>query len=284
MEKIAVLVDTGSDITPEMAEDLGVYLIPLYINIDGKSYKEQYEIGQKELNEWLIKNPKKYAKTSTASPAEIVHMYEKIKEDGYHKLIFITISSTLSSFVQMARLIEEDDLQVAVIDSESIGMGEGVMAIYAKELIDQGYSFEEVVEKLEEMKEKRDIFIRFSNTEYLKAGGRMGHAASKILSTLRLSPLIHVDKTGKLSIKKLKIKDIDALDRIVELIKEGLEGVEKYYIAIADEDYLEGAKYLEKQLAGLIEKADKFVMTRLCPTISANIGPGAVGAFYVVLD
>lgn len=284
MEKIAILVDTSSDITPEMAKEFGIYLIPLYINLDDKSYKEQFEIDQETLNEWIISNKNKFAKTSTASPAEVMAMYEKIKADGYEKAIFITISSTLSSFSQMARLVEIEDFEVEVIDSESIAMGEGLLAIYAKDLVDKSFSFYEIVDKLEEIKSRRDILVWFSTMKYLKAGGRMGQAASKIINAFQLSPLIEINEKGHISIKKAKMKKEKALAELVELAKDKLKDVDRYYFVISDEDFPEGVEYLKENLKEVIDKSERFIETKLCPTISVNVGPGAVGFLYVIIE
>ena len=90
MEKIAVLVDSGSDIDLEKAKEFGIYLMPFYVNLDGKFYKEQVELKAEEFYDWIEKH-EKLPKTSIPSPGELVEKFNEIKNDGY-ELSLIHIS------------------------------------------------------------------------------------------------------------------------------------------------------------------------------------------------
>ena len=90
MEKIAVLVDSGSDIDLEKAKEFGIYMMPFYVNLDGKFYREQVDLKPDEFYNW-IKKHEKLPKTSIPSPGELIEKLDEIKNDGFEKLIIITL-------------------------------------------------------------------------------------------------------------------------------------------------------------------------------------------------
>ena len=95
MEKIAILVDSGSDIDYEKSREFGIYVMPFYVNLDGEFYKEQVELKPDDFYEWVKKN-EKLPKTSIPSPGELNKKLEEIKNDGFEKLIIITISKNFT--------------------------------------------------------------------------------------------------------------------------------------------------------------------------------------------
>lgn len=134
MEKIAVLVDTGSDIDLEKSKEFGIYLMPFYVNLDGEFYKEQEELKAEDFYKWIEKN-EKLPKTSIPSPGELKEKFDQIKNDGFEKLIIITISKNFTGFYNLCSQMEYDGLEIAVIDSQSVALTSGLLAIYTKDLI-----------------------------------------------------------------------------------------------------------------------------------------------------
>ena len=179
MEKIAVLVDSGSDIDLEKAKEFGIYLMPFYVNLDGKFYKEQVELKAEEFYDWIEKH-EKLPKTSIPSPGELVEKFNEIKNDGYEKLIIITISKNFTGFFNMCSQIEYDGLEIEVIDSKSVALTSGLLAIYAKDLIKKGYEFKEIVERIEKKKKESKIFFTIDTFKYIVAGGRVPKAFGKV--------------------------------------------------------------------------------------------------------
>ena len=97
MEKIAVLVDSGSDIDLEKSKEFGIYLMPFYVNLDGEFYKEQVELKPEKFYNWIKKN-EKLPKTSIPSPGELIEKLDEIKNDGFEKLIIILSSFNKCNF------------------------------------------------------------------------------------------------------------------------------------------------------------------------------------------
>ena len=179
MEKIAILTDTASDIDIKLAEEMGIYLLPLYVNLDSKYYKDRKEFSPDEFYTWM-KESDSIPKTSTASPGDLHEILEQIKNDGYEKVIAISIGANFSSTYNLFNMMKMDGLEIYVFDSGNLTLSEGIFAIYAKELVDEGYGFEQIIEKLNAKKEDSKVFFALDTFKYLVAGGRVPRSFGKI--------------------------------------------------------------------------------------------------------
>ena len=148
MGKIAILTDSGSEITPKIAEEYGIELMPLQINYSDVSY-DDYTVDPKYIYENI---DREVPKTSIPSLGDIVNKLNEIKNKGFDKIICISISSKLSGMYNAFMLAKDqvEDVQVEVFDSKNISIGTGFFAIFARKLIDEGLSFESVIEKMKQ--------------------------------------------------------------------------------------------------------------------------------------
>lgn len=286
MGKIAVLTDTPSDLRPDLAEERGIYLLPLYINIEGKYYQDQFGISTKEVNERNRTHPDLFVKTSLPSPGDILNIYEKIHEDGFNQLIYITIGTNLSSTYNTAKMMAEDyeEMDIAIIDSGTGSMGEGLLAVYAKDLVDSGAEFLEVVEKVQKASFNTRVYARLSTTKNLKVGGRMGLAAKAIGRFSDPKPIMKVTKSRSIHFVRLNVAKKNGVDELEALMREKLGSSKNYYLALGHGGYVKGLEALRKKVPDIIEGAKFFTEIEISPVISAHIGDGPVGFFYLIAD
>lgn len=115
---------------------------------------------------------------STSLPdGELIHqVFDEIKEQGYTHVIIVTISSGLSGTYNALRVLGEhyEGLTFQSIDTKNVGIGAGILAIYAGDLVKQGKSFSEVIEEEESKIPYTKIFFNVDTLEYLQKGGRIG--------------------------------------------------------------------------------------------------------------
>ena len=146
-EKIAIIIDSCTDVPREYIEKYNMYVLPIIINYKDKSYLDGIDITSEQVYENL---EKEIPKTSLP-PVEIIKKtFEDIIKAGYEKVIAVTISSGLSGTNGIIRMISKEyqELETFIIDTKNIGLGAGLSAITAGELIEKGYSFEEIKEKI----------------------------------------------------------------------------------------------------------------------------------------
>lgn len=284
MEKIAILVDSGSDLSLDYIKEEGFYYLPLYVNLDGEFLKDRLDIEPKDFYTW-IKTHNKLPKTSMPSPGDINDLLEKIKADGYSKVICINIGNKFSGTYNACKLSEVPGLEIYAFNTGNLTLAQGYYAIYAKKLIDDGLSFEEITKKLEEKIYDSKVFFTIDTFKYIVEGGRVPKTFGKIGDALSVKPIIKTDPPeGGFAIEKIVRGEKKTLSQLEKIIRKNLKGVKNYYFFISEGDYPEGYQKMKESLEDIIEGALVYRECEISPTLGANTGPGLIGIGFFILD
>ncbi|MCI5839097.1 MAG: DegV family protein [Peptoniphilaceae bacterium] len=282
MNKFAIMVDSGSDITPELAKKIGIYYMPMYLNLNNESFKDNVEITSAKFYE-ILDSLDTIPKTSIPSPFEIKNKLEEIKNDGYENILIITISDKLSGFNNLCESFSKGKMHIRVFNSKNVAMGEGHLAVFAKELADEGKTLDEVFEILEERKKDSTVFFVVNTLKYLKEGGRIGAVGSMIGQILSIKPIITCNQiTGSYEVFKKARGKNRAYSELISSVKDKLNDAKDYYLTITHggdkEDFLKA----KEDLSIFVSKANKYFETELTPSLGANTGPlFGVGLFKI---
>lgn len=149
MEKIAIITDSAADLSEEYIAENNIYITNLYVVIDDKYYEDRAEINVDQLVEINESGDEHTAKTSAPSPTDFSEVFEKVKEDGYEKAIYIGLNPKLSATFSNANLAEKHGLDIRMIDSGSVTLVEGIIVIYAVDLLKEGLEINEIIRRLE---------------------------------------------------------------------------------------------------------------------------------------
>lgn len=188
--KVGIATDTNSGITIEEAEKIGVGIIPMPFFIDDKEYFEELTIDRATFFEKLKSGSD--IKTSQPSPASLSTLWDKMLET-YEEIIYIPMSSGLSSSMATARLVAEDyDGRVHVIDNHRISVTQKQSVYEALEMASRGMSASEIEEVLIRTALDASIYIVVDTLEYLKKGGRVTAAGAALATILNLKPVLQI--------------------------------------------------------------------------------------------
>ena len=204
MKPIGIITDSHSSISQKEAKKLGIWVLPMPFYIDGECYLEGVTLTREEFFEKL-ENGAEIA-TSQPSPADVCDVWDwALKE--YEKVLYMPLSSGLSGSCETAMALARDEAyegKVLVVDHGQIATPLHQMVLDTLEMIEKGYSAEEIKEILENGKDRMMIYIGVQTLEYLKRGGRVTPAAAAIGSVLNIKPVLKLE-TGKLdSFKKCR--------------------------------------------------------------------------------
>lgn len=284
MEKIAILVDSGSDLSLDYIKENGFYYLPLYLNLDGEFLRDRIDIEPDEFYSW-IENNNKLPKTSMPSPGDIIKLMEKIRDDGYDKLICINIGSKFSGTYNACKLADVEGLEVFAFNTGNLTLGQGFFAVYAKELIDQGYSFQEIQNKLNDKLFDSRVFFTIETFKYIVEGGRVPKTFGKIGDALSVRPIIKTTPPeGGFTIEKIVRGEKKTLRQIEKIVKKNLEGINNYYLSIAHGGCKDGFDKVKNLLGEYINNAKIYMEGQISPTLGANTGPGLFGVILFILD
>ena len=104
--KTAVVTDTNSGITAELGKELGVYVVPMPVMIDGKTYYEGVNLTQEAFFQSLMSGGD--ITTSQPSPGDVMELWDSVLTEGYDALVYIPMSSGLSNSCASAIILAGD--------------------------------------------------------------------------------------------------------------------------------------------------------------------------------
>ncbi|WP_321384201.1 DegV family protein [uncultured Enterococcus sp.] len=282
-EKIAILVDSGTDVPQELVEKYNIYVIPLQIIYKDRVYTDKVDITPEEVYQRL---PQEIPSTSLPDGATITKIFEKIKEDGYEKLLAITISSGLSGTHNIVRLIAEDfpALDSFVLDTKNIGIAAGLQVIEAAKMVENGDAWDEIKVKTEENVKRSKIYFNVATLEYLQKGGRIGLVASILGNALKLNPIISCNEQGiYYTVSKARGRK-KSLEKTFELIKEFVGNHKKIALAVAHGEAEEDAKGFYQKLKDSFPQAEEIYFGTISPALVVHTGPGLLGIGIQILE
>jgi len=275
-EKIAILVDSCSDVPKEYREKYGMYVVPLMIIYKGAQYRDGIDIQPEQV---YARFSEEVPSTSLPSPATVAEVFKQIKADGYTKVIAIAISSGLSGTFEMISSFgpNPEGLDAFYVDTKNIGIGSGFTAIRAGELIASGLSFDEVCRETEKAAKQTKLFFCVSTLEYLVKGGRIGLVAGMVGALLNLKPVISCNEEGiyytvakaRGRQKSLKL----AIDKAVEFAT----GAKEYNITVMHGNAKEEAEAVLAELKAQLSKYRISIEGQITPALVVHTGPGLIG-------
>ncbi|MBO4854368.1 MAG: DegV family protein [Oscillospiraceae bacterium] len=197
MEKIKVTCDSTCDLTPELYHSYDIETVPIGVTLGETLYYDGVDITAQDLYDYADRTGE-LPKTSAVAPSRYMEVFGKYVEQGY-SVIHISLSSEISSCYQNACLAAEEVGAVYPIDSLSLSSGSGHLALLAVELARQGKSVQEIVDTLNERKEKLDVSFVLQHLDYMRMGGRCSGIAVLGANLLKLRPEIRM-QDGKMSV------------------------------------------------------------------------------------
>lgn len=275
-EKIALLVDSGTDLPESYMDKPFVYMVPLKIIYKEHQYRDRVDITGEEVTARLAEE---IPKTSLPDGSEIMKIAEDIVDKGFTHLIVVTISAGLSGTYNALRVLFEQEfpqLHVAMMDTKNIGIGAGVQGIYATELIEQGASFAEIEEKIAASIKKTKVYFSVATLEYLQKGGRIGLVSAILGNALSLKPVISCNEEGVYYTVSKSRGLVKSRAKLVELAKAHVGANAKFRVAIAHAGAREAAEQMKAVLLAAypgihIDNAP------ISPALSVHTGPGLLG-------
>ncbi|EGC22578.1 MULTISPECIES: DegV family protein [Streptococcus] len=190
MTKIKIVTDSSVTIEPEVAKELDITIVPLSVMVDGVVYSDA-DLAEGEFLR-LMQSSRNLPKTSQPPVGVFADVFEQLAEDGA-QIISIHMSHALSGTVEAARqgatLANAD---VTVVDSSFTDQAMKFQVTEAAKLAKEGASLEEILAKIEEVKEKTELYIGLSTLENLVKGGRIGRVSGLISSLLNIRVIMQM--------------------------------------------------------------------------------------------
>ena len=285
-QKIALLTDSCADLSPELAKENHIFVVPLRILCADGEYLDGVNIRGSDIYARLRAG--ELPQTSLPAAEEIVKLLARIYEEGYDGVIAVMLSGGLSGTYNLLRLVAEEcrgKLEVRAFDSGSGSLGLGMTVLQLAEDIQNGMGWEELTERrAPQLIAGTHPFFSVDTLEYLQKGGRIGKVAATAGMLLQIKPLLTFAEDGQLtSVTKVRGRN-QVVDRLVDLTVKACGGHKRYNLAVANGGAPEGMELVRRKLTAALPDYDHIWEGEIDGTLSVYIGDGVLGAAVQVLD
>ena len=272
MNNIAFMCDSSADISPELAKELGFYVLRMPITIDGQEFIESETIFDEDIIKALKEN--KVVKTAQPIVGNLLGMWDTLLEE-YDEVFYIPLTYSLSGTCKFAISASQSEPykgRVTVVNSEYVAYPVVNQLLVAKDMASKGYDTQTIKDKLENESDLFAVLIP-ETLDALKAGGRISPAAAALAGLLKIQPLLKIEHGA-----------IDLQDKVRTLKKAYAKGIEVVLDGVNPEDYtwmIIDAYNQEKsdELKVLLEQAtgQPVEQHRFKAVIMSHTGQGTIG-------
>ena len=284
MRNVKIVTDACADLPKELREKYDIDYMMMNTVYEGKETPASLDwefYSPKELYD-ICRNGGRV--TTTMVPPDRFQEYFKAELEKGNDIVYIACSGKLSGSVNVGKVEAETILKdypeatICCVDSINASFGEGIIAMKAAEMRDQGMSAKEIEEALLPIRNNVNQFITVHNLNALKAAGRVTGSSAFFGNLLGVKPIIISDSVGNNTpIKKAKGR-LNSFKELVSLVAEGVEGQENPDICIVHADCMDEAEDLAKMVEEAIPGAKTYI-TYIGPIVGASIGADAIGLY-----
>lgn len=283
MEKIAIVTDSGANLTPQQSANLPIYQVPFQIIWGDEVYQDGVDLKAGDFYKRLQKD-KVFPTTSQPQPQAFYDVFKPLADQGYRILGIITssgLSGSFSSAVQAKKMLPEAPIEL--VDSGSIAMELGFHVLAAAQAAVQGATLSACKAIAEKARMQSGIYFVVNTLDYLHRGGRIGGAAAFFGNLFSIKPILHVlegkiDAVGKV---RTTGKAIDSMITTVtaHIKKHGSVRICALYANERDR----AEKLLDETLTYFQSNAIQVIeafCSQVSPVIGTHTGPDGVGLAY----
>jgi DegV family protein with EDD domain len=268
---IAIVTDSTSDISPEIANDHDIYVIPAILVVNGQSLEDGRGISREELYHQL---PAMKVSPTTAAPSSGTFqiVYEALLKKGADQIISIHVSSVLSGIYNTAMIAAKViGKQVHVIDSRHVTLGLGYQVLAAAEAAKAGQTLAEIQRIVAEIRKRIHLVAMLDTLEYAHRSGRISWARSNISTLLKIKPFVGIEDGKVIRMGETRTRK---------------KGIERLYKILTELGPLEDLAVLHTNAeADAIRVIDQFkmgmkklpLMINVTSIIGVHVGPNGLG-------
>lgn len=279
MNKVKIVTDSTVDLPRETLEAHGIEMVPLTFTIDGETYTDRVDITPAEFME-RMRASSELPKSSQPAVGTFLEVYNRLVGEGYD-ILSIHMSGELSGTIRSAeQAAAMSGANVTVLDSQFISLALAFQVLEAAKWAANGKSVADIVQRLEDVRNKTRLFVTVDTLENLVKGGRIGRGKALIGSLLNIKPIAEIVDGVYTPISKARSYS-QIVKYLTEQLAEDAAGKTIRAVGIAHADALPLANRLKQSIAEATGY-EQVEIVYTTPVISTHTGPGAIGFAYFI--
>lgn len=275
MNDLKIVCDSLADVPENLIKRYDIEVIPLTIRINDVEYKDGENLSNEEFYK-LIKEYKEIPKTSQATYIQFKEIFEKYINQG-KKILYISGSSKVTGTYQSAMITKNDlEGEIYIFDSLNLSYGCGAQVVTACEMNEEGKSIDDIIKKLERIRDNILVLFAVDNLDYLKKGGRLSASKAVIGSMLSIKPILQMQDGFIVNIDQARGHK-KVISKMIDMAKEFVkDDVENKRIGIAHGDNEIEFGKLKEAIKNELDFS-KIAEAKIGPSIGSHTGAGTIG-------
>ena len=273
--KVGVVTDSTSDLPAEVAEDLGITIVPAQIQFGEKAYRDGVDMGNEEFYHRLRVSDI-LPKTSPASIGTFRETYRRLSTQA-ESIVSIHVASNLSATHDVAKMASADSpCPVVVVDSQTASMACGLLAIIAARAARGGASLSEVEGLVRKAVPHTITLAVFGTLEYLAKGGRIGRAQAFLGSALKMHPILAIKAGQVIPMERVRTRP-KAVERLCQIVESF--GIPREMAVMWTTDP-QATQDLARRLSSVFPE-ERMYRASIGPSMGSQVGPDALGVALI---
>ncbi|MGI9644291.1 MAG: DegV family protein [Ilumatobacteraceae bacterium] len=274
-QTVRIVTDSSCDLPAQIADELGIAIVPLSIRFGDEEFIDREELTTAEFWTRCAGSPT-LPETAAPAPGQFEAIYRKLAGDGATGIVVLNLSAALSATMQSAELAAKsvDDIDVRVIDTRTLTIGLGTIAIACARAARDGATVDEIEQLGRELADRTRVFGALDTLDNLKKGGRIGNARAMLGTALSIKPIIEVtggqvEEAGK---QRTRSKALKFLVDTVRSYEGRMENLAVMHADCSDVDVF------VDMLRPIYE--GEIVVGEIGPVIGTHGGRGTIGVAF----
>jgi DegV family protein with EDD domain len=272
---LKIVTDGAADMPAGWEEEYQIHILPLRVNFGDKTFIQGVNFKLDDFYR-MVRETRIIPKTSLPSPGQVVEFYRSIAKAG-DTILSLHITSKLSgtfATVQLAAQELKNEFNIHVFDTGNGSAGMGFMAREARLMDQAGSSIDQIIQRMEAIRNRIMIIFTLDNLEFAYLNGRIGLLQNALSSVLQVKPII-VLKDGLLIMADKVRTRHRAIDKVLEDVRARLGG-RLANVAVVHAADPSMAQMILERVRGLLNVRE-LILTDLAIPVAANLGPGTIG-------
>ena len=282
--QVAVVCDSSCDLPDAVLDRYGIAMVPLQLLFGNEVFLDRVEMNATEFYRRLRAGATN-ATTSQPTPAQFTAAFEHARA-GANEVVVVLLSSGLSGTYANAEAARRSFAAggIHLVDSHSVSLGMGLLALRAAELAEAGWAGAAIARELERVRDRCGSYISVDNLDQLLRSGRVSRLQAWLGSLLDMKPILSLDHEGTVMASARVRHRAGLLPRVLRLLDAALPATrERLRLGVAHADVPEIAEQVRRLLRERYRPLD-VIVSPVTGVLAAHTGPGAWGVFYQVED
>jgi DegV family protein with EDD domain len=263
---VAVVTDSACDLPADVSERHGIHIVPLTVVFGTRSYLDRVDLQPEEF--WS-KAAETFPTTASPPPQAFLDAYERAAAEGASGVVSVHLSAELSrTAVSAGQASALASIPVEVVDSRSVSLGQGLVAVAAADAARTGMDVREVAAAARSAATRLTVAVVLETVEFLKRGGRVGRARAALSELLRIRPVLSLDGGEPILAARARTR-VRALDALLGMLPGEADAAALFHSGAAEAEVVAGRV---EETCGI-----RPLMALIGPVTGSHLGPGALG-------